>query len=120
MTQETIMETRDDILKKHVAKYYHHKGRNLNDDDILPLSRVKPILDEYSQLKVSEATAPLLERVKELENELQSWKKTAEQAQDLWQSKDLTIEHLNKAISNLQSKLTEVSIERNELLEKLE
>lgn len=46
---------KDVILKKHLTKYYFHKGRNVNDDDILPVSRIKPLMDEYAQLMGSQA-----------------------------------------------------------------
>ena len=38
----------EDIIRKHVKAYYYHKDRQLNDDDILPLKRVRAIVNEIN------------------------------------------------------------------------
>ena len=43
------MKTKEGILKEHCEKYYYHKGRQLNNDDILPVSRIIPAMQEYEQ-----------------------------------------------------------------------
>lgn len=38
----------EDIIRKHVKAYYYHKDRQLNDDDILPIKRVRAIVNELN------------------------------------------------------------------------
>ncbi len=40
---------KEEIVLKHLAKYYNRKGRTINNDDILPMSRILPMMDEYAQ-----------------------------------------------------------------------
>lgn len=40
---------KEEIVLKHLAKYYNRKGRIINNDDILPMSRILPMMDEYAQ-----------------------------------------------------------------------
>lgn len=48
---------KDSYLKKHLARYYHHKGKTVSDDDILPVSRIKPLMDEYAAAMVKKQGA---------------------------------------------------------------
>jgi len=61
------MKTREEILQAHLVKYYHHKGRLVNDDDILPVSRIKPMMDEYIQQE-RDKVKRLREAVKEIQS----------------------------------------------------
>lgn len=54
------MESKTEILRKHIAKYYYHKGRVINNDDILPVSRIMPLLDEYATQKMIEENKSIL------------------------------------------------------------
>ncbi|MEO6305955.1 MAG: hypothetical protein ABIP51_22605 [Bacteroidia bacterium] len=51
---------KEEIVKKHIAKYYHHKGRSVNNDDILPISRILPMMDEYATNKMIDENKSML------------------------------------------------------------
>src|SRR5277367_5922344 len=48
-TNSPQTEGKKEIVLKHLAKYYNRKGRTINNDDILPMSRILPMMDEYAQ-----------------------------------------------------------------------
>jgi len=54
------MNIKDEILKKHISKYYYHKGRSVNNDDILPVSRILPLMDDYAKIKMIEENKSIL------------------------------------------------------------
>lgn len=56
-----------ELLKKHLEKYYYHKGREINNDDILPVSRILPLLDEYADAKIAALQSVTLVEEKEPE-----------------------------------------------------
>ena len=58
----------EDVIRKHVKAYYYHKDRQLNDDDILPLKRVRAIVNEIKQTH-SEELARLKEENERLRGE---------------------------------------------------
>lgn len=44
----THYRTKEEIAKEHLTQYYYHKGRGINLDDILPMSRILPMMEEYA------------------------------------------------------------------------
>ena len=58
---------KEDILLGHIAKYYYHKGRRLNNDDILPVSRILPAMEEYANTKFLPAMKEKDGQLKELD-----------------------------------------------------
>lgn len=49
-----------EIIRKHVAMYYRQEGRSVNMDDILPISRILPMIDEYATNKIIDELKILL------------------------------------------------------------
>lgn len=61
------------ILEKHLKKYYQHRGKILNNDDIMPVSRILPAMDEYASALKEEARR-LEEENRELKKEIETLK----------------------------------------------
>lgn len=71
-------EQKEKLIKKHLTKYYYHKDREIRKDDILPMSRILPMMDEYAEMK----TKPLLAEIEKLKESVAAWTARCEKAEN--------------------------------------